>query len=99
MKKTEAAKPLKTQVAAGMRIDWDVPVEMDDGVVLRVDVFRPDDDEEYPVIMANGFTSRMAFLLNGNVSSPAILRSRATPQIDIRTLRSTIRNASCQMVM
>ena len=28
-------------VADGMRIDWDVPIEMDDGVVLRADVFRP----------------------------------------------------------
>jgi len=24
-----------------MRIDWDVPIEMDDGLVLRADVFRP----------------------------------------------------------
>ena len=25
-----------------MRIDWDVPIAMDDGLVLRADVFRPD---------------------------------------------------------
>ena len=25
----------------GMRIDWDVPITMDDGLVLRADVFRP----------------------------------------------------------
>jgi predicted acyl esterase len=37
-----------------MRIDWDVPIEMDDGVVLRADVFRPDDDGRYPVIMNHG---------------------------------------------
>ena len=24
-----------------MRIDWDVPITMDDGLVLRADVFRP----------------------------------------------------------
>ena len=25
----------------GMRIDWDVPIAMDDGLVLRADIFRP----------------------------------------------------------
>jgi uncharacterized protein len=37
-----------------MRIDWDVPVEMDDGTVLRADVFRPDDDDRHPVLMTHG---------------------------------------------
>jgi uncharacterized protein len=37
-----------------MRTDWDVPITMDDGVVLRADVFRPDDDGRYPVIMTHG---------------------------------------------
>ena len=36
-----------------MRIDWDVPISMDDGLVLRADVFRPEDDERYPVIMTH----------------------------------------------
>lgn len=26
----------------GMRTDWDVGIAMDDGVVLRADVFRPE---------------------------------------------------------
>jgi predicted acyl esterase len=38
----------------GMRIDWDAPIEMDDGLVLRCDVFRPDGDGKYPVILAAG---------------------------------------------
>jgi predicted acyl esterase len=37
-----------------MRIDWDVPIEMDDGVVLRCDVFRPIADGRYPVLMCHG---------------------------------------------
>jgi len=37
-----------------MRIDWDVPVEMDDGVVLRADVFRPVADGAWPVVLAYG---------------------------------------------
>jgi predicted acyl esterase len=28
-------------VQEGMRIDWDVAITMDDGLVLRADVFRP----------------------------------------------------------
>ena len=41
----------RTEVQDGMRIEWDVPIAMDDGTVLRCDVFRPDDDGKYPVIM------------------------------------------------
>jgi uncharacterized protein len=37
-----------------MKIDWDVPVRMDDGLVLRADVFRPDDDSRHPVILSYG---------------------------------------------
>ncbi len=44
----------ESTVADGMRIDWDVPVEMDDGLVLRADVFRPIEDGQYPVIMTLG---------------------------------------------
>jgi uncharacterized protein len=31
---------LKSEVRDGMKIDWDVPITMDDGLVLRADVFR-----------------------------------------------------------
>jgi uncharacterized protein len=37
-----------------LRIDWDAPIEMDDGMVLRADVFRPDDDGRHPVILSYG---------------------------------------------
>ena len=30
----------------GMQVDWDAPITMDDGVVLRADVFRADGDGE-----------------------------------------------------
>ncbi len=43
---------MRTEVADGMRIDWDVPIPMDDGVVLRADVYRPIEDGHYPVILA-----------------------------------------------
>ena len=44
----------RTEVRDGMRIDWDVPITMDDGVVLRANVYRPDDDGAYPAIMNYG---------------------------------------------
>ena len=31
----------RSEIRDGMQIDWDVPIAMDDGVVLRADVFRP----------------------------------------------------------
>jgi uncharacterized protein len=43
-----------TVIRDGMKIDWDVPIEMDDGLVLRADVYRPIEDGKYPVIMSYG---------------------------------------------
>ena len=37
-----------------MRIDWDVPITVDDGLVLRADVFRPEAPGKYPVILSYG---------------------------------------------
>ncbi|MBI3637257.1 MAG: CocE/NonD family hydrolase [Candidatus Rokubacteria bacterium] len=37
-----------------MRIDWDVPIEVDDGLVLRADVYRPIAAGRYPVILSYG---------------------------------------------
>jgi uncharacterized protein len=37
-----------------MLTDWDVPITMDDGIVLRADVFRPEDEVPGPVIMTHG---------------------------------------------
>ena len=43
-----------SEVRDGMRIDWDVPVAMEDGVVLRADVYRPVANGKYPVILTYG---------------------------------------------
>src|SRR5256885_2668131 len=32
-----------SEIRDGMRIDWDVPIAMDDGLVLRADVFRSEE--------------------------------------------------------
>ena len=45
----------KTEVRDGMRIDWDVPIAMEDGLVLRADVYRPlDESRKYPSILTYG---------------------------------------------
>jgi len=45
-----------------MLIDWDMPIPMDDEVVLRADVYRPDDDERHPVILSYGpYAKGLAF--------------------------------------
>ena len=44
----------KNKIRDGMRIDWDVPIEMDDGLVLRADVYRPIEEGTYPVVLTHG---------------------------------------------
>lgn len=44
----------RTEVREGMRIDWDVPITMDDGLKLRANVYRPNDGGTYPAIMTCG---------------------------------------------
>lgn len=44
----------KSITADNMRIDWDVPIPMDDGIVLRADVYRPIAEGTYPVILTYG---------------------------------------------
>lgn len=43
-----------SEVRDGMRIDWDMPIAMDDGLVLRADIYRPVADGRYPVLMTYG---------------------------------------------
>lgn len=38
----------------GMVIEWDVPITMDDGLVLRADVYRPRAGGRHPVLMTHG---------------------------------------------
>jgi uncharacterized protein len=57
-----ASHQQRTEIRDGMRIDWDVPITMDDGLVLRADVFRPVKDGKYPVILSCGpYAKSLAF--------------------------------------
>ena len=46
--------PMKSEVRDGMHIDWDAPITMEDGLVMRADVFRPLTDGKHPVILTYG---------------------------------------------
>lgn len=48
------SQDLKTESRDGMRIAWDVPVTMDDGLVLRADVFLPATPGRYPALLSYG---------------------------------------------
>ena len=45
--------PTKTLVD-NIIIERDLPVRMDDGEVLRVDVYRPNTTKKVPIVMAGG---------------------------------------------
>jgi predicted acyl esterase len=52
----------RSEIRDGMRIEWDVPIAMDDGLVLRADVFRPIADGRQPVILTYGpYAKGLAF--------------------------------------
>ena len=45
-----------------MVIEWDVPITVDDGLVLRADVFRPDGPGRHPVLLTYGpYAKGLAF--------------------------------------
>jgi predicted acyl esterase len=52
----------KSEIRDGMRIDWDAPIPMDDGIILRADVFRPVEEGRYPVLLTYGpYAKGLAF--------------------------------------
>jgi len=52
----------RSEIRDGMQIDWDVPIAMDDGLVLRADVFRPVGDGRHPVLLTYGpYAKGLAF--------------------------------------
>ncbi|MBV9221087.1 MAG: CocE/NonD family hydrolase, partial [Methylobacteriaceae bacterium] len=52
----------KRVIQDGMRMEFDVPIPMDDGIVLRADVYAPIDEGRYPVILSHGpYAKGLAF--------------------------------------
>jgi predicted acyl esterase len=56
----------KSEIRDGMRILWDAPIAMDDGIVLRADVFMPIEDGRWPVIMSYGPYGKGLAFQDGN---------------------------------
>jgi predicted acyl esterase len=48
----------RTEDRDGMRITWHQPIPVDDGLVLRSDVYRPIEDGKYPVILTYGIYAK-----------------------------------------
>jgi len=54
MNQVKSESDFKSETREGMRIDWDVPIEMDDGLTLRANVYRPIEEGLFPVILSYG---------------------------------------------
>lgn len=54
MSTTTETHPSSSVTSYEISVDWDVPIAMNDGIVLRADVFRPAEAGEYPVLLSYG---------------------------------------------
>jgi uncharacterized protein len=60
--KPEPEVKMRSEVRDGMRVEWHVPIKVDDGLVLRADVYRPVEEGRYPVILNYGvYAKGLAF--------------------------------------
>jgi len=51
-----------SELREGMHIEWDVAIAMDDGLVLRADIFRPPGEGRCPVLLSHGpYAKGLAF--------------------------------------
>ncbi len=71
---------MKSEIRDGMQIDWDVPIPMDDGIVLRGDVYRPADGGKYPVLLSYGPYAKGLSFQEGYKSAWARL-TKAAPEV------------------
>ena len=71
---------MTSEIRDGMQIDWDAPIAMDDGVVLRADVFRPVADGKYPVILSYGPYAKGRRMQEG-YKTPGCASSRPRPEV------------------
>ena len=63
-----AADPYeRTEVRAGMRITWHQRIAVDDGLVLRADVYRPVGDAPCPVILTYGIDRKSTRLNSSHI--------------------------------
>jgi uncharacterized protein len=53
----------------GMIVEWDAPITANDGLVLRADVFRPDSEGRFPVVLTYGPYGKGLAFQDGNASA------------------------------
>lgn len=63
-------------VQDGMRIDWDVELVMDDGVVIRADVFRPIEEGKYPLLLTYGPYGKFLHFKDGYAGQWKIMNTK-----------------------
>jgi predicted acyl esterase len=71
---------ISSEQANGTIINWDVPIPMDDGIVLCADVFRPAEPGRYPVILSYGPYAKGLSFQEGYKSQWARL-TKAAPEV------------------
>lgn len=61
------------EIANGMVIEWDADIEMDDGLILKADIFRPVTEGRFPVLMSYGPYGKWLHFADGYSSAWNIL--------------------------
>ena len=67
-------------ISSGIHVDWDVPVTIRDGTVLRVNVFRPPNSGPFPVLMSAHPYGKDKIPAKTRSGRDAPLQSRLLPQ-------------------
>ena len=96
---------MRSEVRDGMRIDWNAPIPVDDGIVLRADIYPPyrrgqvSGDPDLRNLRQGSRLSRKAIPCSGRRWSPIIRRFWRARPTSIRTGRPPIPSAGCRMAM
>ena len=66
----------KSVIQDGMCIEWDVPVPMRDGIILRADVYRPVGSGKYPALLFHGPYGKNLHFKDGYTANWNILKAK-----------------------
>ena len=73
-----------SEIRDGMQIEWDAAIPMDDGIVLRADVFRPVGNGKFPAILNYGpYAKGHAFQDSRNFAWERMIKQK--PEVAIGT--------------
>lgn len=69
----------QVHVTGGMHSEWDVPIDMDDGLQLRADIFRPTGRGRYPLLLSHGPYAKGASVQTGYAATWNRLADESRP--------------------